>query len=105
MTTFNGGKEPYLFEIIKQQNNISTSYFFLSSIKYGGSIQRSDTWTLKGPCGCASANFNNIRGSNIISITVALAEGESVTVSIGAINENYFTYKGDGDPITVSYSE
>ena len=102
MTTSKFNEVPYLFEIVLEQGGNETSYFFLSSVRDDGTIYKSDTWTPNGSCGCASAKFNNIRGSSNITITVALAPGESATVSIGMINENYFKYKGDGDPITVT---
>jgi hypothetical protein len=45
----------------------------------------------------------SIRDSDKITMTVTLREGEFVTVSIGAINENYFVYTGGPAPVTVSH--
>jgi len=46
-------------------------------------------------CGCGFGPYIGIR----------VEEGETVTLSIVKVNEEFYSYKGDGDPITVTMSE
>lgn len=45
-------------------------------------------------CGCGFGPY----------LTVRVAEGEPVTLSIVKVNEGYYTYTGDGDPIVLTFS-
>ncbi len=103
-----GTEKNALFTITKKEGTSEKHTFLMISSKRGSTINRGDTYTMCDTyqsCGCCkNHNFKHYaKDINGMCANTGLREGDSETWSIG-VNQKHFTYEGDGDPITITFS-
>ncbi len=83
MNTTDGQVKEGMFEILVEKEGIK-EYFIVDAPMRLCNM---------GACGCGFGPY----------ITVSVSEGSPATISIVKVNEDYYDYTGDGDPIVVTY--
>lgn len=83
MNTTDGQTGEGMFEILVEKEGTKKYYIVNAPMRICGT----------GACGCGNGPY----------ITVAVSEDSPATISIVKVNEDYYTYTGDGDPIVVTY--
>jgi len=84
MTSTDGRTGEGIFEILVEKGTDKEYYLLNAPMRLCGGSE----------CGCGFGPY----------ITVNVREGETVKLSIIQVNEDYYEYKGDGDPITITYN-
>ncbi len=84
MNTTDGQTKEGMFEILVEKAGTKEYFVVDAPMRICG----------VGACGCGNGPY----------ITVTVSEEVSATVSIVKVNEDYYSYTGDGDPIVATYA-